>query len=81
MTSKDLIDLATRIATDLKNWSAEAAHRNFVTAEELEVLRGAAAIIERGTEKAALDTVNDTPERQQQLTGESVTAPEDTLGG
>jgi len=81
MTPKELLDLATRMAVDLKNWSAEATHRNLVTAEELALLRSAVTVIERVTESAALDTVNDTPEQQQRLTGESVTAPDDTLGG
>lgn len=81
MTSKELLDLATRMAVDLKNWSAEATHRNLVTAEELALLRSAAEVIEHATERAALDTMNDTPEQQQRLSGESVTAPGDTLGG
>lgn len=81
MTSKEMVDLATRMAVDLKNWSEEATRRNLVSTEELTLLRNAASTIERATERAAVDAVNDTAEQQQRLTGESVTTLDDTLGG
>lgn len=81
MTSQELLDLATRLAKDLKSWSEEATLRNAVSPDDLTRLREAAGVVERATEKGVFARVNDTPEQQQSLTGESVTAPDDTLGG
>lgn len=81
MTSQELLDLATRLATDLTHWSAEATRLDAISTEELAVLRSAATVIERTTERAVMARVNDVPEQQQLLSGESVTRPDDTLGG
>ncbi|MBS1818750.1 MAG: hypothetical protein JSU08_12525 [Acidobacteria bacterium] len=81
MTSQELLNHATRLAAQMKEWSEEATRQDALDADDLTVLRNAAAVIERATEKAALRGVNDTPEQQQMLTGESVTRPDDTLGG
>ena len=81
MTSQELLELATRLAKDMKSWSEEATLRGAVTPDDLTLLRDAAGVVERATEKGVIARVNDTPEQQRALTGESVTAPDDTLGG
>lgn len=81
MTSQELIELATRLAKDMTRWSEEATLRGAVSTDDLALLRQAADVVERATEKGVIARVNDTPEQQQALTGESVTAPGDTLGG
>lgn len=81
MTSQELLDLATRLAKDFKIWSEEATLRNAVSTNDLVLLRQVAAVLERATERGVAAQVNDTPEQQQVLTGESVTTPDDTLGG
>ena len=60
MTSQALIELATRLAKDLKRWSEEATLRGAVSPDDLALLRQAADVVERATEKGVIARVNDT---------------------
>lgn len=49
MTSQEFLELSTRLANDLQTWVAQAAKDDVLSPAELETLRNAAQILERGT--------------------------------
>ncbi len=49
MNTEALVDLSTRLAHDLKDWSEEVARRDTISPDQLRVLREAADIIEQAT--------------------------------
>ena len=49
MTSQEFLELSTRLAKDLQTWVAQAAKDDVLSPVELETLRSAAQILERGT--------------------------------
>ena len=49
MTKERLLELATWIARDLKEWSEEATHRQAIEPDELDRLYAAAEIVDRVT--------------------------------
>jgi hypothetical protein len=53
MTSQEFLDLSTRLAKDLQTWVTEAAKDDLLSSAELETLRSAAQILERGTLREA----------------------------
>jgi hypothetical protein len=55
MNKQALLDLATRLVKDLKEWSEEATHRDVISPEELTVLQAAAETVDRVTVKAVAE--------------------------
>jgi hypothetical protein len=49
MTNQMLLDLSTRLVTDLRAWSEEATARDAISPEQLEALQAAAEIVDRVT--------------------------------
>jgi len=55
MKIQALLELSTRLVTDLKQWSEEATHRDVILPEELTALQAAAEIVDRVTVKAVAE--------------------------
>ena len=49
MNNQMLLDVATRLVKDMKDWSEEAARRAAISPEQLEILQTAAEIVDQVT--------------------------------